>query len=522
VRRLALLVLDGWGFRPEGDPHTNAVRLARTPRLSELEREYPFTTVGASGLDVGLPSGQMGNSEVGHLNLGAGRIVYQDLTRIHLAVENGEFFRNPVLLEACRSAREAGGALHLMGLLSDGGVHSHQTHLHALLELGLREGLERIFVHGFLDGRDTPPRSGLAFVEELESVLEQKGIGRNCPGGVATVMGRFYAMDRDTRWDRVEKAFQALCCGVGLAAADGASAVRAAYEEGQSDEFVVPRVIQGADGRALAPMADGDAVIFFNFRADRARELTRAFTEEGFAGFDVSSRPRLSRYATFTQYDETFDLPVAFPPVRLANLFGEVVSRAGLRQLRIAETEKYAHVTFFFNGGEEEPFPGEERILIPSPREVATYDLKPEMSVYGVRDRLIAEIRAKRPDLIVVNFANLDMVGHTGVIEAAVRAVEAVDTCVGEVVDALREAGYAAIVTADHGNAEEMWDAASGQPHTAHTSNRVPCILVDDERKELRLRKDGILADVAPTLLELAGLAQPEEMTGRTLLESPG
>lgn len=511
MRRVALLVLDGWGQR--ADEAANAVARARTPRLDALFRDFPSTSLGASGLDVGLPPGQMGNSEVGHLNLGAGRVVYQDFTRINLAIEDGSLYDNPALVGACRAAAEGGGALHLLGLLSDGGVHSHQEHLYTLLELARRQGLGRVFVHAFLDGRDTPPQSGLGYVRALEAELARRGVG-----AVATVMGRFYAMDRDTRWDRVEKAFRALCLGEGLPSASAEAAVEQAYAEGQTDEFVAPRVIAGPGGGPLGPIADGDAVLFFNFRADRARELTRAFTEEHFAAFDASGRPRLASYVTLTRYDEAFDLPAAFPPVRLSHIYGEVLSEAGLRQLRIAETEKYAHVTFFFNGGEEEPFAGEERILVPSPRDVTTYDQKPEMSAVAVADRLVAEIEAGRFDAVVVNFANLDMVGHTGVIAAAVKAVETVDACVGRVVDALRARGWAALLTADHGNAEEMWDPASGQAHTAHTTNRVPCVLVDDERRGARLRGGGILADVAPTLLALAGLAQPPEMTGRSLL----
>jgi 2,3-bisphosphoglycerate-independent phosphoglycerate mutase len=508
--RIALIVLDGWGCRE--DPDANAVLQARTPRLTGLMAAYPFTTIGTSGLDAGLPRGQMGNSEVGHLNLGAGRIVYQDFTRINLAIEDGSFYENPVLVEACRKVREAGGALHLMGLLSDGGVHSHQEHIYALVEIARRSGLKRLNIHAFLDGRDTPPKSGIGCVEALERVLTEKGIGM-----IATISGRYYAMDRDTRWDRVETAFQAICCGRGITAASASDAVRSAYAEGQTDEFVIPRVVLGAEGRPRSPMADGDGIIFYNFRSDRAREMTRAFTQEGFAFFDVSARPLLSTYVTFTQYDETFDLPIAFPLERLDNILGEVISRAGLRQLRIAETEKYAHVTFFFNGGEEEPFPGEERILVPSPRDVATYDLKPEMSAFGVRDRLIEEIRKGTYDVIVANFANLDMVGHTGIMEAAIRAVEAVDNCVGDVVDALRSFGYTALITADHGNAEEMWDSQTDQPHTAHTLNRVPLVLVDDARKGMRLRP-GSLGDIAPTMLDILGIPQPPEMTGKSLL----
>jgi 2,3-bisphosphoglycerate-independent phosphoglycerate mutase len=512
MRRVALIVLDGWGEGEEND--FNAVLQAHTPNLRRLCQTNPFTTLGASGLDVGLPDGQMGNSEVGHLNLGAGRIVYQDLTRISLAIEEGRFFQNPVLVAMCERLQATGGALHLLGLVSDGGVHSHQSHLYALLELARRRGLKQAYVHAFLDGRDTPPQSGVGYLQDLESVIREKGIGQ-----IATVSGRYYAMDRDTRWDRVEKAFRAICRGEGIAAASAAEAIRAAYAEGQTDEFVVPRVVRGPDGNPGPAMAGGDACVFFNFRADRARELTRVFTEDGFAAFDVTARPELVAFVTFTPYDETFDVPVAFPREGLADIFGEVISRSGLRQLRIAETEKYAHVTFFFNGGEEDPFPGEERILIPSPREVATYDQKPEMSAYQLKDRLVEEIRREVFDVIVVNFANLDMVGHTGVREAVVRAVEVVDACAGAVTDALFEHGYATVVTADHGNAEDMWDEASGQAHTAHTLSRVPFVLVDEERRGVQLRDTGILADVAPTLLDLMGFARPSQMTGRSLIE---
>ena len=510
MRRVALIILDGWGYRAEA--RYNAVAGARTPHFDRLFGRHPWTTLGASGMDVGLPDGQMGNSEVGHLNLGAGRIVYQDYTRINLAIQDGSFFENPVLTEACDRAKAGGGSLHLMGLLSDGGVHSHQEHLYALVELARRRGLARVFIHAFLDGRDTPPQSGLGYVRALEGVLARKGVGR-----IATVSGRYYAMDRDKRWDRIKRAWDALVRGEGPRAPSAADAVEAAYAEGQTDEFVVPRVITDASGRPVATVRDGDAVIFFNFRADRARQLTRAFTQPDFDGFEVDGRPELAYFATFTLYDETFGLPVAFPPEHLRNIFGEVVSAAGLRQLRIAETEKYAHVTYFFNGGEETPFPGEDRVLIPSPREVATYDQKPEMSAFGVRDRLLQEIDRDVYDLVVVNFANLDMVGHTGIYEAAVKAVEAVDACVGAVVEAFTAKGYACLITGDHGNAEEMWDEAAGQPHTAHTTNRVPCILVDPRNPGLRLRSDGILADVAPTLLAIMGLPQPAEMTGRPL-----
>jgi 2,3-bisphosphoglycerate-independent phosphoglycerate mutase len=511
MRRIALIILDGWGRR-EAAPD-NAVTRAGTPRLSALEAAYPHTTLGAAGEGVGLPEGQMGNSEVGHLNLGAGRVVYQDLTRINRAVRTGAIFENPVLVDACDAVRRTGGTLHFFGLLSDGGVHSHQEHLYALLDLARRRGCAKIAVHAFLDGRDTPPKSGAGYVEALEGELAKGGSGR-----IATVMGRYYAMDRDTRWERVEMAYAALRRGEGTRHGSASEAVRAAYAEGQTDEFVTPRVIVGPDGAPTALLEDGDAVICYNFRADRAREITRALAIEGFAGFGVSDRPDLARYVCMTEYDETFSLPVAFPPESLVNILAEVLSGAGLKQLRIAETEKYAHVTFFFNGGVEHAYPGESRVLIASPRDVATYDQKPEMSAFGVRDRLLTEIGTGAHDCIVVNFANLDMVGHTGVMAAAEAAVRAVDTCVGDLVDALRESGYATLVTADHGNAEQMWDATAGQPMTAHTTNRVPFLLVDDERTTARLRPDGILADVAPTMLEIIGLAQPPQMTGRSLL----
>ena len=507
-RPVALVILDGWGI---GDScEANAACQADTPRLDALLREYPTTRLGASGLDVGLPEGQMGNSEVGHQNIGAGRIIYQDLTRIDKSIAEGDFFHNPVLTAAMDHLKESGGKLHLLGLLSDGGVHSHNTHLYALLELARQRGVADVCIHAFLDGRDTPPRSGADYLAQLEDRLRRIGLGR-----VATVMGRYYAMDRDNRWERVERAFRAMVQGDGIAAASSAEAIRSAYEAEQSDEFVEPRVIRGGSSPAGA-IDDGDAAIFFNYRSDRAREITRALTDPGFQGFVREKIPALARYVCMTEYDETFRLPVVFPPETHRQLLGEVIADAGLRQLRIAETEKYAHVTFFFNGGREVPFSGEERVLIPSPKEVATYDQKPAMSAPEVTDKLVERIEKGGLDFIVLNYANPDMVGHTGILSAAIAAMETVDACVGRVVDAVLAAGGCLLVTSDHGNCEQMADAR-GQAQTAHSANPVPCILVDPQRRGQSLR-EGILADLAPTVLELMGLPQPAEMTGRSLL----
>ncbi len=510
VRPLLLVIMDGWGWREEEE--ANAVRLAGTPHLDALRAEYPFTLLEASGEAVGLPEGQMGNSEVGHLNIGAGRIVYQDLTRINRAIREGTFFRNPELLRVAERVRETGGKIHLLGLVSDGGVHSSIEHLYALLELYAREGLnDRVFVHAFTDGRDTAPDVADRFLEALLRRMSEISCGK-----VATVSGRYYAMDRDRRWERTRLAYEALVMGRGLTAPDPVSAVREAFARGETDEFIKPTVIV-EDGRPVATIDDGDAVVFFNFRADRARQLTRALTDPNFNEFPREKFPKLSYFVCFTLYDETFDLPVAFPPEKLHRIWGEEVSRAGLIQLRIAETEKYAHVTYFFNGGEEKTFPGEERKLIPSPREVPTYDLKPEMSAYEVTEELIRRLKTRRYGLVVLNFANGDMVGHTGVLEAAVKAVKVVDECVGKVVRVFREThGGAVIVTADHGNCELMADE-NGHPHTAHTANPVPFYLVDDRFRGRKLRS-GILADIAPTGLYLMGLPIPEEMTGRVLL----
>jgi len=481
--------------------------------MDVLARDFPSTALRTSGLAVGLPDGQMGNSEVGHTNLGAGRVVYQDLVRINRAIEDGSFFENPVLIEAMRRARKSSGAVHFMGLLSDGGVHSHLEHLLALIELARREGVPRPFVHALLDGRDTPPRSGLGFMESFEQRLGKTGYGQ-----IASVMGRYYAMDRDKRWDRVGLAYGAMVCGEGHRATGGARAIEEAYGRGENDEFVKPTVLVGENGEPRGRVSDGDVVVFFNFRADRAREITRALAEDGFAEFERKSRPRLAYYACMTEYDKTSGLPAAFPPDQPVKIFPEVVAEAGITQLRCAETEKYAHVTFFFNGGREVLFKGEDRILVPSPRDVRTYDEKPEMSAREVTSKLLEAISSRRYGFILANYANPDMVGHTGIMEAAVKAVKVVDECVGKVWAAASAAQAALLVTSDHGNCEMMVDPATGQPHTAHTLGPVPFILAHAKARGVRLRAQGILADVAPTALEVMGLAQPKEMKGLSLM----
>ncbi|GFO58521.1 2,3-bisphosphoglycerate-independent phosphoglycerate mutase [Geomonas silvestris] len=506
---LLLMILDGWGIAPETE--TNAVAKAKTPNMNRLMANYPSGEIDGSGMSVGLPDGQMGNSEVGHTNIGAGRVVYQDLTRISKAIQDGVFFENPELVECMKKAKEATGRLHLAGLLSDGGVHSHETHLYALIEMAKRQGIKEVLVHCLMDGRDTPPRSGADYIDRLEEKIAEIGLGR-----IATVIGRYYAMDRDNRWERVEQAYRAIVLGEGKPYPSAATAMRESYREGVSDEFVVPSVI-AAEGAHTGKVQDGDGFIFFNFRSDRAREITRSLTENSFSGFERGALPQLASYVCMTSYDETFDLPVAFGPEELTNIFPEVIAKAGLTQLRIAETEKYAHVTFFFNGGREAPFAGEDRALIPSPKEVATYDQKPEMSAYLVTDELLKRLDEDKYDVIILNFANADMVGHTGIMEAAVRAVEAVDECVGKLVDRVLQLGGAAIITADHGNAEMMVDDTTGGPHTAHTCDMAPLVLVDESRKEVKLRK-GVLADLAPTMLEMLGIPQPSEMTGKSVI----
>ena len=505
MKPLAIIIMDGFGISPivEG----NAIAKAHKPNLQRFWKNYPTTTLAASGLAVGLPRGQMGNSEVGHLNIGGGRIVYQDYTRISLAVEQGTIAENEVLLRAMEKAK--GARLHLIGLLSDGGVHSHITHLYALLEMAGKMGLKDVYVHAVLDGRDVPPRSALGYLQELEEKLLQIGTGK-----IATLSGRYYTMDRDKRWERVEKAYRCLTEGEGLIAKTAKEAVENGYKRSENDEFLSPTLVD-RDGL----VQDGDSIIFFNFRPDRAREITRAFVDKDFQGF--AKKAMRIFYTCMTQYDASLNVPIAFPAQNLDDTLGEVIGRAGLLQLRIAETEKYAHVTYFFNGGKEEPNPGEDRSLIPSPK-VATYDLLPEMSAPEVRDEVIRRIDWGRYDLIVLNFANPDMVGHTGIFDAAVKAVEVVDGCVGAVVDEIQKKGGAVLLTADHGNAEKMRDEATGQPHTAHTTNPVPFTLIINDGQKYSLREDGILADIAPTALHLLHVPQPKAMSGKSLIRVGG
>ena len=505
---VVLMILDGYGLNEKKE--ANAVALANTPVMDALMSKYPCVKGNASGMAVGLPEGQMGNSEVGHLNMGAGRIVYQELTRITKEIQDGDFFKNEALLAAVKNVKEKGSALHLCGLLSDGGVHSHNTHLYGLLELAKREGIEKVYVHCFLDGRDTPPASGKDFMEELVKKMEEIGVGE-----VASVSGRYYAMDRDNRWDRVELAYNAMVKGTGNTAACGVCAVKNSYDAEKTDEFVVPTVIE-KDGKPVATVKDGDSVIFFNFRPDRARELTRAFCDDAFDGFAREKRLDVT-FVCFTEYDVTIpNKMVAFHKVAITNTFGEFLAANGLKQARIAETEKYAHVTFFFNGGVEEPNEGEDRILVKSPK-VATYDLKPEMSAYEVCDKLVGAIQSDNYDVIIINFANPDMVGHTGVEAAAIKAVEAVDECVGKAVEAVKATDGVMFICADHGNAEQLLDYETGAPFTAHTTNEVPFILVNYD-ESYTLREGGCLADIAPTLIEVMGMTQPAEMTGKSLL----
>ena len=498
-----LMILDGWGVAPASD--VNAATLAQTPNLDRYFAEFPNTTLEASGMEVGLPEGQIGNSEVGHLNIGAGRIIYQSLTRITKAIKDGDFFANEVLCACMDKTKNAGKALHLMGLLSDGGVHSNINHLIALLEMAKARGLEKVYVHAFLDGRDVPPKSAVGFIKQLQDAIAGMDFGK-----IATVMGRYYAMDRDNRWDRLEKAYKTLVFGEGKLVADPVQGVEASYEAGVTDEFVEPMVVEGVD----AKITSGDGIIFFNFRPDRARQITRALNDVEFPHFERPASALPVNFVCMTQYDATIDAPVAYPPEEYNDTLGEVLAKEGKHQLRIAETEKYAHVTFFFNGGVEAPNLNEERVLINSPK-VATYNLQPEMSAYDVTNALLAELDKDKFDLVVLNYANPDMVGHTGVLPAAIKAMEAVDECVGKVVDKVLSLGGSVCITADHGNLEKMAEV-DGTPHTAHTTNVVPFILVSNEEHKLH---SGVLADIAPTMLELLNIEKPAVMTGSSLIE---
>lgn len=501
-----LMILDGFGINP--NEKGNAVAIANTPNIDKLKKTWPTTIIHTSGLDVGLPEGQMGNSEVGHTNIGAGRIVYQDLTRITKSIEDGDFFSIKEFADAIDNCKKNNSNLHIMGLLSDGGVHSHIRHLIALLEFAKRKDFENVYVHCFMDGRDTPPTSGEGYIAKLEEKMKEKGVGK-----IATIEGRFYAMDRDKRWNRVKEAYDAMVNGVGEEATSAVGAIEASYQKEVFDEFVKPTVIRNGDS-PVATIKDNDSVIFFNFRPDRAREITRTLVDKDFNEFETKKMNLF--FVCFTQYDETMpNVKIAFKPETLVNTFGEYISKKGLKQLRIAETEKYAHVTFFFNGGEEKEYEGEDRILVPSPK-VETYDLKPEMSALEVTDKVVEAINSGKYDSIILNYANPDMVGHTGSLEAAVKAVETIDGCVGKVVEAIEKQNGVLIITADHGNAEQMIDYKTGEPQTAHTTNPVPLILVGLEGVKL---KEGKLADLAPTMLDIMGLEKPQEMTGESLIE---
>ncbi len=506
---LLLMILDGWGYREAVEG--NAIAQANLPNFHRLEEKYPYTLLHASGEAVGLPEGQMGNSEVGHLNIGAGRVVYQELTRISKAIKDGTLFKNPVLLEAMEHACLHNKAFHLVGLLSDGGVHSHIDHLFALLDMAKAQGLKEVYIHPIFDGRDVLPQSAKQFINQLEQKLKVLGIGK-----IATVGGRYYVMDRDKRWDRLEKGYRALVMGEGEYAASAMAALQGSYDLRITDEFVLPTVIVDQEGKPVGSIQDGDSVLFFNFRADRAREISHAFVDEEYTNFTFPINLRV-HYVCMTQYEDTINAPIAFPQQNLKNTFGGVLAQNGLKQLRIAETEKYAHVTFFFNGGIEEPDPGEDRILIPSPK-VATYNLQPEMNAPQLTKTLLEQLKNNNYDVIILNYANPDMVGHTGVFDATVKAVEAVDQCLGEVYDALHIMKATLIVTADHGNAEDKVDPETGLPLTAHSTNRVPFILADDQFIGQKLRVDGALCDIAPTMLELLNIPKPQEMTGKSLL----
>lgn len=508
---IGLIILDGWGI--SNCKKYNAIEQANIQNFRRLLEIYPNTALRANGLDVGLPEGQMGNSEVGHLNIGAGRIVYQDLTRITRDIQNGDFFKNEALVYALEKAKTEGKALHIMGLLSDGGVHSHITHLYALLEMAKRFNLPHVYIHVFLDGRDTPLANALVYIKELEEKILELNTGK-----IATVSGRYYAMDRDKRWERTEQAYNAIVLGEGVKADSAVKAVEASYILKETDEFVRPTVIIDSKGEPVGTVKEGDSMIFFNFRPDRARQLTKAFVDKDFEGFKRKKGYFRVYFVCMTRYDDEIrDVKVAYEPEIIKNTLGEIISRNKMKQLRIAETEKYAHVTYFFNGGEEKPFPGEDRILIPSPK-VPTYDLKPEMSAYEVTETVIEKINNKEYDFIVLNYANPDMVGHTGNYEAAVKAVEFVDDCLNKVITAIDEQNGTAIIVSDHGNCEQMAYYETGEPYTAHSSNKVPFILVSRKLKDCRLREGGILADIAPTILDIFAIEKPEEMTGSSLI----
>ncbi len=510
VKPLVLLILDGWGYRE--DPTDNAILQANTPVMDSLWRKYPHSLISGSGMDVGLPDGQMGNSEVGHVNLGSGRVVYQEFTRITKAIQDGDFYQNPTLVNAVKNAVQQGKAVHLMGLLSPGGVHSHEEHLVAMIELAHREGARDIYLHAFLDGRDTPPRSAEASLQLIQDKFNSIGSGQ-----IASIIGRYFAMDRDQRWDRVQQAYELLVDGQANFQFDNAvDALHAAYQRDENDEFVKATAITNAAGNTIK-ISDGDALIFMNFRADRARQFSRTFTDDDFSGFVRQRQPKLSSFVQLTEYAADISAPVAYPPTPLHNVLGEWLAKHGKTQLRISETEKYAHVTFFFSGGREDVFEGEERILIPSPS-VATYDLQPEMNSTLLTDKLVQAIHSNQYDVIICNYPNGDMVGHTGILSAAINAVEAVDHCIGRVVEALATVGGECIITADHGNAEQMKDLTSGQAHTAHTSEPVPLIYVGRDAIAVN---GGILSDIAPTMLQLMGMPVPAEMTGKLLFKLP-
>ncbi|MBI5683017.1 MAG: 2,3-bisphosphoglycerate-independent phosphoglycerate mutase [Deltaproteobacteria bacterium] len=510
TKPLILIILDGWGINPKKEG--NAFFFAGLSNITTFFKEYPWTKLGCSGRAVGLPEGQMGNSEVGHLTIGAGRVIYQELTRINKEIETGGFYKNPKIKQAMQCVKKQDSRLHLIGLVSDGGVHSHTEHLFALIDTAAQEGLKNVFIHAFMDGRDTPPTSGISHIKHLQDYINVKGVGK-----IATITGRYYAMDRDNRWQRVEKAYRAMRLGQGRYADEPVSAMSHAYDRKETDEFILPTVITSSD-KPVATIDNGDGIIFFNFRADRAREITKVFTQDDFAFFDRGIKPELSVFLCLTEYDSGFNLPVAFPSQNLKNILGEVISSYGFKQLRIAETEKYAHVTFFFNGGIEKPFTDEDRILIPSPKDVPTYDKKPEMSAYLITDEVLKHLD-RDYKFILINFANGDMVGHTGIMEAAIKACRAVDECLGKIVAKARDNGWITIITSDHGNVEQMLDYETNEPLTSHTTNLVPFVLIDDSKKGIVL-KEGGLSDISPTILELMGIDKPHEMTGDSLIKS--